>query len=238
MGPAEPWLRRWRQGLLAMVLAALLSLLPTGPPGSGASALAAPPAAAGELQVFVREGCPHCAAAKAFLPRLQQQRPDLRVRLRDVGSDPLAREELLRVSQRAGVQAAGVPTFLYQGRVLVGFDDAAGRGRELLALLEAPQKDGAGGGGASAEQLNLGPLGSLSAAGGGVAAEAGVVDVKPGRSQRAGGSPQQRPLAGGHAGRQAQPHPDRHHAEVDDHLHERMRFGAPIFGWPGVQVKR
>lgn len=148
MGVAAGAAARWRQGLLALALAALLVLL------AGA--------AGGELQVFVRQGCPHCAAAKAFLPELQRRHPRVRVRLRDVGTDPQARTDLLRLSQQAGVSAPGVPTFTYGGKVLVGFDGPTGRGRELLALLEATEPRGDGASGAGAGALDLGPLGRLS----------------------------------------------------------------------------
>ncbi|MEA5442451.1 glutaredoxin family protein [Cyanobium gracile] len=138
---------------MALALAALLSLVPP-----------AAAAAAAELQVFVREGCPHCAAAKAFLPELQRQRPAVQVRLRDVGVDPQARDDLMRLSRQAGIQAPGVPTFAYAGRLLVGFDDAGGRGSELLALVATPSTANPGEGAAGAGELSLGPLGRLSVA--------------------------------------------------------------------------
>lgn len=153
MGTTTTAHRGWWQRLLALALAALLSLVPP-----------AAAAAAGELQVFVRDGCPHCAAAKAFLPELQRQRPAVRVRLRDVGSDPQARDDLLHLSRQAGVQAPGVPTFTYAGRVLVGFDDAGGRGRDLLALVEAPSPDNPVEDAARAGEFSLGPLGRISVA--------------------------------------------------------------------------
>ncbi len=146
--------RRWRPGLLALALATLLTLWPP-----------AAVAGVGELQVFVREGCPHCAAAKAFLPELQRQRPAVRVRLRDVGVEPQARDDLLRLSRQQGIQAPGVPTFVYAGQVLVGFDDPGGRGRELLALTEAPHKAKPDGVQAGATELSLGPLGQVGVAG-------------------------------------------------------------------------
>ena len=63
-------MRRTRKGwrlppLLALLLGLLLSLAPllaTAQPGVGGA----------ELQVFVREGCPHCAHAKAFLPEIKR----------------------------------------------------------------------------------------------------------------------------------------------------------------------
>lgn len=106
---------------------------------AGAATPAPPPAPAVALEVFVREGCPHCAEAKVFLAGLQQRRPDLTLRLRPIDRDPDAREALMQHSRAAGIWPPGVPTFVVHGReVRVGFDDAAHRGRELEALLDAP----------------------------------------------------------------------------------------------------
>ena len=94
-----------------------------------------------ELHVFVREGCPHCASAKAFLAALGPE--DLRgvhVVLRDVSQDEQARSDLERLSQAVGAWPPGVPTFLFKGTVLVGFDDSEHTGRALLQLI---QQDGA-----------------------------------------------------------------------------------------------
>ena len=90
------------------------------------------------VQVFVRDGCPHCADAKAFLDDLAARRPDLRVVLRPVDTDAQARQALSALSQQAGVWPPGVPTFVVDGRLLVGFDDAEHAGRELLALIDGP----------------------------------------------------------------------------------------------------
>lgn len=146
-------MRRTRKGwrlppLLAMVLGLLLSLAPllaTAQPGAGGA----------ELQVFVREGCPHCAHAKAFLPELRRQRPEIRVRLRPLESDPAAIDDLLRYSRQAGIGAPGVPTFVLEGQVLVGFDGAEGRGKELLALIDRRQR--------VSGSVSLGRFGSISA---------------------------------------------------------------------------
>ena len=92
-----------------------------------------------ELQVFVREGCPHCAAAKVFLAQLARERPGLRIVYHRVDEDAQARDELVAVSRAAGAWPPGVPTFVVDGRVLVGFDDDAHRGRALRQLLDAAQ---------------------------------------------------------------------------------------------------
>ena len=101
-------------------------------------ALAAFAAPAGTLvmEVFVRDGCPHCSAAKDYLRELAEQRPGLEVRLRHVDKDPLARDDLLRISRQAGAWPPAVPTFVVDGEVLVGFDDARRSGPALAALLD------------------------------------------------------------------------------------------------------
>jgi glutaredoxin len=95
--------------------------------------LAAP---AREVVVYVRDGCPRCADAKAFLERLHAERPGRRIRYRAADCDPTARDELIALSRAAGVWPPGVPTFVLDGEARIGFDDDARTGRELRALVE------------------------------------------------------------------------------------------------------
>ncbi|CAK6688493.1 glutaredoxin family protein [Synechococcus sp. CBW1107] len=143
-------LQLWLLGLLGLLLA-MGSL--TGPALSLEGNSARPDTESSALQVFVRPGCPHCAQAKAFLPALQRQRPELVVRIRSIDTDPAALADLTRYSQQAGVQTPGVPTFVIDGQVLVGFDSPQGRGQELLALVSRDQP--------RLEPLRLGPFGEL-----------------------------------------------------------------------------
>jgi glutaredoxin len=93
-----------------------------------------PPAAA-DVEVFTREGCARCAAARAFLDRLAQERPGLRVRYLDVVRQREALERLAALSAAHG-GAPGVPSFLVGDRLLVGFDREETTGAALLALLQ------------------------------------------------------------------------------------------------------
>jgi glutaredoxin len=102
---------------------------------SGATASSAVPAAP-RLEVFVRDGCPHCADAKRFLAQLARDRPDLEIEFRAVDQDAQARDALAERSRATGIWPPGVPTFVFEGRVMVGFDDAEHAGRELLAMLD------------------------------------------------------------------------------------------------------
>ncbi len=105
------------------------------------------------LEVFVREGCPHCAAAEAYLPTLASERPGLQIVLRSVDGDSAARDDLARHSRNAGIWPPGVPTFVVDGRVLVGFESAQRTGPEVAALIERRSEPPA-----SVETRLVGPL--------------------------------------------------------------------------------
>lgn len=120
----------------------------------------------GELQVFVREGCPHCAEAKQFLPKLAAERPHLKIVYRSLDSDPHARIELFNLSRQAGVWPPGVPTFVMHGKILVGFADAEHSGPQLKAFIDdaitaSQQVDAGWFGTLSVERLGL-PLFTLA----------------------------------------------------------------------------
>jgi hypothetical protein len=88
------------------------------------------------LEVFVLEGCPHCTAAIRFLSQLARERPELRIVYRSLDSDVTARDDLARLSQNAGYWPPGVPTFHMEGRILVGFDDAAQSGPGVISFID------------------------------------------------------------------------------------------------------
>lgn len=88
------------------------------------------------LEVYVRDGCPHCAAAKKWLDTLARQRPELHIVMRQVDRDAQARDDLLRLSRQAGYWPPGVPSFVTGGQLLVGFDAEGDSAAQLLALLD------------------------------------------------------------------------------------------------------
>jgi glutaredoxin len=141
--------------LISLIVCAVTGLLAAVMAATAQSTAAADAASPRVLQVFVRDDCPHCADAKAFVARLAGERPQLSVVLRPVDREPGAREELSALSRAAGIWPPGVPTFVIDGRVLVGFDDAEHRGRELIALLDAAP--------AARQAVDSGLFGTLSA---------------------------------------------------------------------------
>jgi glutaredoxin len=129
VSPVTQRVGRWRPALAAAALAATAWL------GAAATASAeqAPPAApeAVRIEVFVRDGCPHCADAKAFLERLRKEQPSLEVAIRDVSRDAAALRRLESLSARTPGGLVSVPTFVIRGEVLVGFMDEATTGARI-----------------------------------------------------------------------------------------------------------
>jgi glutaredoxin/cytochrome c biogenesis protein CcdA len=87
------------------------------------------------LDIFVRDGCPHCTEAKKFLPNLAKHFPQLQIVMHSIDQSPSARKELIERSKAAGVWPPGVPTFIFSDRVHVGFNSAEKTGPELIALI-------------------------------------------------------------------------------------------------------
>jgi hypothetical protein len=90
-----------------------------------------------DVEYFRRDGCPRCASARAFLTRLEHERSDLRVVVRDVARDPAALARLRALAAERGIEPLGVPAFFVRGELVVGFasDDTTGaRLRTLLGV--------------------------------------------------------------------------------------------------------
>jgi glutaredoxin len=89
-----------------------------------------------DLEVFVREGCPHCAKAEEFLAKLKQERPGLRILVRDVGKETGALGRLQQAAENAGLKSARVPAFAVGGLVILGFSDELTSGRLVRDALD------------------------------------------------------------------------------------------------------
>lgn len=93
------------------------------------------------LEVFVRDGCPHCTKAKAFLKGFASERPWLHISYRAVDHNTQARDDLIQHSLDAGIWPPGVPAFVFRDQLLVGFDSADHMGSSLAALIDQAAKD-------------------------------------------------------------------------------------------------
>lgn len=88
-----------------------------------------------DIEVFVRDGCPHCDHAKKFLTLLQLEQPHLRIVIRDVLKEPAALERLKRIRESQGMVSVSVPAFSVNGQLIVGFSDEASTGQLIRESL-------------------------------------------------------------------------------------------------------
>ena len=100
-----------------------------------------PEQVASDLEVFVRQGCPHCEKAKTYLTRLKQRFPQLAVTIRDIAEDPQALLRLKTLAAKFGITQLGVPAFYGRGELLIGFDSEETTGKQLEELLGRPPPD-------------------------------------------------------------------------------------------------
>ncbi len=94
-----------------------------------------------DLEVFVRQGCPHCEKAKTFLTQLKQRYPQLKVTVRDIGEDPQALLRLKALAEKFDMTQLGVPAFYVRGELVVGFESEEITGKQLEELLGRPPPD-------------------------------------------------------------------------------------------------
>ncbi|MBU2561977.1 MAG: cytochrome c biogenesis protein [Nanoarchaeota archaeon] len=83
-----------------------------------------------DLALFYGRGCPHCVREEAFLQEMQQKYPTLKVHSYEVYFNKDNRELMQRMAASYGKDVGGVPTTFINGKMIVGFNDAIGRGIE------------------------------------------------------------------------------------------------------------
>lgn len=85
------------------------------------------------VEVFVRTGCPRCAAAKKALPALQRKYPGMIFDVQDVVYQPQANDRFAQLARSQGIGGISFPGFWICRQLLIGFDGNA----NSLARLEA-----------------------------------------------------------------------------------------------------
>lgn len=90
-----------------------------------------------QVEVYVRQGCGRCAAAKAWLPSLQAAYPGIEIVTCDIAGDQGGRESLAELVRRHRTAAASVPVFHLCDRLVVGFDRPETSGPRLEQVLAA-----------------------------------------------------------------------------------------------------
>lgn len=91
--------------------------------------------AALQIEVYVRQGCGRCAAAKAWLPILQATYPGLEIATCDIAADRSGREALAQLVRVHRTAAATVPVFHLCNRLVVGFERPETSGQRVEQVL-------------------------------------------------------------------------------------------------------
>lgn len=112
-----------------------------------------------DIEVFVRAGCPHCAAAKIFLDELRRERPSLHITLYDIVEDSAARQRLEAWAKDRGITTLGVPAFLIGTELILGFQSPDTTGARIRAMLD--RKASGSEPGSSVESIETGWFGPL-----------------------------------------------------------------------------
>jgi len=113
--------------LLWLLLAALLGLAAVSAPARAADA--------NRIELFVREGCPHCGQAEEFMAQLGRERPELTIVVRDVTQDAAALARLQELVQATGAGAARVPAAYVNGQLILGYSTEASTDRLIRSAL-------------------------------------------------------------------------------------------------------
>jgi glutaredoxin len=108
------------------------------------------------IEIYSREGCPHCALAHEWLDRLRQTHSQVIIVERDVHASRQAMDRFLDLNTRFGIDRPGVPAFLVCDRFLVGFDPEA-TPAAIEAMLRAREVPAA-----SAPRIELPWIGPIS----------------------------------------------------------------------------
>lgn len=106
--------------LVAILVGALLALAAGV---LGVTSAAAEGSGRAELTLFWGDGCPHCAAEKAWLETAEQQYPELEITMYEIWYNEANRERLVETAAKMGFEPSGVPVTIVGDRHWVGWSD-------------------------------------------------------------------------------------------------------------------
>ena len=95
------------------------------------------------IDVYVRTGCPHYETAKVFVNELRAERPSVNIRIYDIAEDPAALGRLKSLAAERGMTQLGVPAFVIDGELIVGFQSNETTGSEIRERLDREDSHGA-----------------------------------------------------------------------------------------------
>jgi glutaredoxin len=88
------------------------------------------------LTAFVRNGCPHCRAAKAFFRKYGSRYPGLKIVYREVTTDRTANTDMRNVVARYRRSASSLPVIHYCNGLTIGYSTDRTTGARILKTLD------------------------------------------------------------------------------------------------------
>jgi len=88
------------------------------------------------LTAYVRNGCPHCRAAKAFFAKYGSRYPGLKIVYREVTTDRTASRDMEAVVRRYRQRAASLPVIHYCNGLTIGYGTDQTTGVKILKTLD------------------------------------------------------------------------------------------------------
>jgi glutaredoxin len=95
------------------------------------------------IEIFTRNGCPHCAAADAYLETLNNEHPEIEIIPRDIDSAPENMSRFIELNMRFSIEQPGVPFLLVCEQYLIGFDNESTTGTTIKRMLGLENKSNA-----------------------------------------------------------------------------------------------
>lgn len=120
-----------------LILPMLLCIPLPSAAGMQTTAAAAGLSAPADIEVFVRDGCPHCAKAEEFLHKLQQERPGLNIAVYNINQEPEYLQRLKQIAQKVHNPSIRVPAFYLNNQLIVGYSDEMSNGQLIRNALGA-----------------------------------------------------------------------------------------------------
>lgn len=88
------------------------------------------------LTAYVRNGCPHCRDAKAFLTKYGSRYPALKIVYREVTTDRTANTDMQAVVRRYRQRAASLPVLHFCNGISIGYSTDRTTGVKILKTLD------------------------------------------------------------------------------------------------------
>ncbi|EFL50902.1 glutaredoxin [Solidesulfovibrio fructosivorans JJ]] len=94
-----------------------------------------------ELTFFWSSECPHCHNALPFLEKLAREDTGLTIRSYNLNEDPQYFERYREMAAGFGQEPMAVPAFFVGNEMIVGYDNEAGKGAEIIRAIRRARGD-------------------------------------------------------------------------------------------------